>query len=245
MPGKEIRQGGGGKEGERLTLPALPLGLHTPSPGWVGGCWGGGGVGVPGGVSHKGAGGEGMGPLSPSQCVPLRCAPTCSPTGGHTDMGTYRRMGQCHGEAAPPHTHTHIHHVLSPGHRGDPPVPSACPAVTLLSHPEAGRMLLAPGALQDPQAGMSHRVTAGHGDSGHRGCPRGGTTSSCPQCPEHGPCTSIGLSTMHWCPVPEPSSKYWVPVPSIGSHCHVFGPTATYLVPLPRIGSQYCPSTRC
>lgn len=181
-------------------------------------------------------------PLSASHCAaPRPAAPRVdTQTWGHTDGWGNVMVKQ------PPPIHTHTHTMsCRQGTVGTPPVPSACPAVTLLSHPEAGRMLLAPGALQDPQAGMSHRVTAGHGDSGHRGCPRGGTTSSCPQCPEHGPCTSIGLSTMHWCPVPQPSSKYWVPVASTGSQCQVLGPTAKYWVPVPCIGSQYCPSTRC
>lgn len=204
MPGKEIRQGGGGKEGERLTLPALPLGLHTPTQGWGGGAWG---------SQVVSAGGERTrAPLNASHS-------TRSPVGGRTDTGTYGRMEQCHGEAEPP-----PHPVLSPGHLGTPQchqhaLPSPCCHILRQEgccwHPEPCRT-----------CGVGcHRVTAGNGDSRHWGCPRGGTTSSCPQRSEDSPCTSTGLSTMHWCPAPRPSTKYWVPVPHPMSH--------------------YCPSTQC
>lgn len=213
---REGNSSGRGREGGGAPHTSSPSARPShPNPGM------GGGVGGAWGSQVVSAGGERMrAPLDASHS-------TCSPVGGRTDTGTYGRMEQCHGEAKPP-----LHPVLSPGQRGDPSVPSAHQHALLSP---CCHILRQEGCCWHPQpcrtCGLGcHRVTAGNGDSRHRGCPRGGTTSSCSQCPEDSPCTSTGLSTVHWCPAPWPSTRYWVPVPGIGSQCHIPCPIT---VPVP------------
>lgn len=233
MPGKEIRQGAGG--GERLTLPSLPLGLHTPpgpapAPGVPG---------VPGSLGPRleqveqgwdWAGGRSpprhlSAPAQPHPCAP---SPHQAPTDGRTDGWTDRRS---HGTAK--RRTRALSHPRSPV--GTPRSPCCHPAVTLpppRCHPAAtccSRALLAPGV---PMGIGDRDVTVWR-------CPPAVGPGAAPpgdkraQHPEAGPCTGAESQCQVLVPSASGRSQSRVPVPITGSQCSVLVPAASTQCPVP------------